>query len=64
MSHGVKTITSNEPLLRAMETMVTKNIGRLPVLERGNPIGIITRSDVMRALYPTKMAKGSRGKQT
>ena len=64
MSHGVKTITSNEPLLRAMETMVTKNIGRLPVLERGNPIGIITRSDVMRALYRTKMAKGSRGKQT
>jgi len=63
MSQQVKTITSNEPLLRAMETMVTEDIGRLPVLESGNLIGIITRSDVMRALYPKRMAKGSREKQ-
>jgi len=63
MSQQVKTITSNEPLLRAMETMVTEDIGRLPVLESGNLIGIITRSDVMRALYPKRMAEGSRGDQ-
>ena len=30
MSQGVKSITSNEPLFRAMETMVTEDAGRLP----------------------------------
>jgi len=58
MAHEVKTIGSYEPLLRAMERMVTEDIGRLPVLENGNLVGIVTRSDVMRVLYPGKRAKG------
>jgi tRNA nucleotidyltransferase (CCA-adding enzyme) len=59
MAHEVKTIGSYEPLIRGMERMVTEDIGRLPVLENGNLVGIITRSDVMRVLYPAKRAKGS-----
>jgi len=54
MTQAVETIGSYEPLLRAMERMVAEDIGRLPVLEDRSLVGIITRSDAMRVLYPTK----------
>jgi tRNA nucleotidyltransferase (CCA-adding enzyme) len=51
MAQDVETIGSYEPILRAMERMVAEDIGRLPVLEDGKLVGIITRSDAMRVLY-------------
>lgn len=58
-----KTISSNASLVLAMETMVNQDIGRFPVLERGSLIGIVTRSDVTRALSPRKTLMGSHGKE-
>ncbi len=52
MTQGVKTTVPNTPLVRAMELMVAEDIGRLPVLNEGHIIGIVTRSDVMRVIYP------------
>ena len=51
MSHEVVTIESGESLEDALELMTEHDIGRLPVLEEGRLVGIITRTDVLKNLY-------------
>ncbi len=51
MSHEVKTIEPSKSLTRALEKMSADDIGRLPVMENGNLIGIVTRSDIINAIY-------------
>lgn len=51
MSQNVTTIAPDAPLDDALRRMVGKDVGRLPVIEDGKLIGIITRSDVLRVLY-------------
>jgi len=58
MAHEVKTATPDEPLLRAFEQMVQADIGRLPVVEGRHIVGIITRSDALRMLYPKSPEEG------
>src|SRR5919199_6849695 len=56
MSKNVKTITPQTSLPEIESLMVTYDIGRLPVLEDGQLVGIVTRTDVLRQLHQ----KGSR----
>ena len=51
MSHNLKTITPDTPLPEIEALMVTYDVGRLPVLEAGELIGIVTRTDVLRQLH-------------
>lgn len=51
MSHGVKTTTADVTLEDALAQMVAADVGRLPVVRDGTLIGIVSRSDVLRALY-------------
>jgi len=51
MSSGVKTIEPDASPLEAARLMVKHDIGRLPVVEKGRMIGILTRSDAMRYFY-------------
>ncbi len=51
MSHGVKTTTAEVPLEDALARMVEADVGRLPVVRDGTLIGIVSRTDVLRALY-------------
>ncbi len=51
MSTNVITIDSAESPSDASGLMIKYDIGRLPVVENGKMIGIITRSDVMRYWY-------------
>jgi tRNA nucleotidyltransferase (CCA-adding enzyme) len=51
MSRDVITITPDTPLPDALALMEAKDIGRLPVMAGGRLIGILTRTDVLRALY-------------
>jgi len=55
MATTVQTTEPQAPLLRAFEKMVEADIGRLPVVEEGHLVGIITRSDVLRLLYPEEI---------
>ncbi|RPJ71924.1 MAG: CBS domain-containing protein, partial [Desulfobacteraceae bacterium] len=48
MSTEVRTIAPGQSPMRAAEIMVKHDIGRLPVVDSGQVIGIVTRSDVMR----------------
>ncbi len=58
MAHEIKSATPDEPLLRAFEQMVQADIGRLPVIEGGHIVGILTRSDALRMLYPKGHEEG------
>jgi tRNA nucleotidyltransferase (CCA-adding enzyme) len=51
MTTNVKTITPNTLLPEIESLMVTYDIGRLPVLEDGQLIGIVARTDVLRQLH-------------
>jgi nanoRNase/pAp phosphatase (c-di-AMP/oligoRNAs hydrolase) len=51
MSSRVVSIGPGKSPIQAAKTMVRHDIGRLPVVEDGRIIGIITRSDVMTYFY-------------
>ena len=51
MSGNVHTIGPDEPLGVALDNMVAHNIGRLPVVDAGRVVGILSRTDVLRSLY-------------
>jgi tRNA nucleotidyltransferase (CCA-adding enzyme) len=51
MTKNIKTITPQTLLSEMQSLMVTYDIGRLPVVENGQLLGIVTRTDVLRQLY-------------
>jgi tRNA nucleotidyltransferase (CCA-adding enzyme) len=51
MTTNLKTITPDTTLPEIESLMVTYDIGRLPVLEQNQLIGIVTRTDVLRQLH-------------
>ncbi|MDZ8030812.1 CBS domain-containing protein [Nostoc sp. DedSLP04] len=51
MTKNLKTITPDTTLPQIESLMVTYDIGRLPVLENGQLMGIVTRTDVLRELH-------------
>lgn len=51
MTTEVLTISAGKSPKQAVRIMVRHDIGRLPVVENGRLIGIVTRSDVMRYFY-------------
>ncbi|MCG6133380.1 MAG: CBS domain-containing protein [Nostoc sp. LLA-1] len=51
MTTNLKTITLDTILPQIEALMVTYDIGRLPVLEQGQLVGIVTRTDVLRELH-------------
>lgn len=53
MSGKPITVTPDKSLMHAARLMVKHDVGRLPVMEEGEVIGIISRSDAMRFFYDT-----------
>lgn len=51
MSTEVIHITPGTGVMEAVRLMVKRNVGRLPVMQNGKLIGIVTRSDAMRYYY-------------
>jgi tRNA nucleotidyltransferase (CCA-adding enzyme) len=64
MTTSIKTIAPDTTLPQIESLMVTYDIGRLPVLENGQLIGIVTRTDVLRELHQGegRGAEGQRGR--
>lgn len=58
MTTNVKTITPQTPLPEIESLMVTYDIGRLPVLDQDELVGIVTRTDVLRQLHQEQLAGG------
>jgi len=57
MSKPVITTESKDSLSEASELMSKHNITKLPVLEKGELVGIITSTDLVRRTRPKKLAK-------
>jgi tRNA nucleotidyltransferase (CCA-adding enzyme) len=51
MTKNVKIITPQTLLPEIQALMVTYDIGRLPIIEQGKLLGIVTRTDVLRQLH-------------
>ncbi|MBF0450565.1 MAG: CBS domain-containing protein [Candidatus Magnetomorum sp.] len=51
MSRDIKTISPDKSPLHAAKIMVKYDIGRLPVVDNGKIIGIVSRSDAMMYFY-------------
>jgi len=49
MSKSVRTVSKESTLSSVIDTMVAHHLKRLPVLEDGKLIGIITRKDLLKA---------------
>ncbi|MGD2183015.1 CBS domain-containing protein [Lusitaniella coriacea] len=62
MSQNLKTITPETPLPEIESLMVTYDVGRLPVLEEGQLVGIVTRTDVLRQRHPEGATPSQNGK--
>jgi tRNA nucleotidyltransferase (CCA-adding enzyme) len=56
MSGQPRTVDCQLSLERALAMMVDADVGRLPVLRDGKLVGILSRSDVLRVLYPQDAA--------
>ncbi|MEB3161076.1 MAG: CBS domain-containing protein, partial [Synechocystis sp.] len=50
MTRNVKTIAADTPLPQIEAMMVADDVGRLPVMQDGQLVGIVTRTDVLRQL--------------
>lgn len=51
MSHAVETTGADVSLDEALAQMVAADVGRLPVVREETLVGIVSRTDVLRALY-------------
>ena len=60
MTLNLKTITPETTLPQIESLMVTYDIGRLPVLEHENLVGIVTRTDVLRELHQSTQGRGQK----
>jgi len=60
MAQSVLTTTPDAPVNRAFEKMSEADVGRLPVIENGAIIGIVTRRDVLEGLYPERRGEDAR----
>lgn len=58
MSTEPKTIHSNMSIEEVQNLMIDKNVGRLPVIEDQQIIGIISRTNVIEALHGEKLKTG------
>ncbi|MEW6173334.1 MAG: CBS domain-containing protein [Bacillota bacterium] len=51
MSNQVQTVEPYLPVTEAQTSMIEHNIGRLPVVEGGRLVGIVSRTDILKTLH-------------
>lgn len=56
MTRQVVTLTPQSPLPEIERIMIEHDIGRLPVIDEGRLVGIVTRSDILRAIHGERYA--------
>lgn len=58
MTKEVIALPANTPLSLIQKTMISKDIGRIPIVEEGVVVGIITRNDILKTLHGVELRKG------
>ena len=61
MSKKLYTVTVKTPIDQAQHLLIAHDIGRLPVVENDQLIGIVTRTDILRALEKHEPPRGETG---
>lgn len=61
MTRSVAAIAPDTPLAQAVALMEQRHVKRLPVVERGRPVGILSRANLLRALLEAPAAAPSKG---
>ena len=56
MTKAVLTVSPDTDVAEAIEGMMKKQVNRVPVIEQGKVVGIVTRGDIIWAMYRSKMA--------
>lgn len=51
MSHNVIWVTPDVPVTEIMQLMIEHDIGRVPVVDNGRLVGIVSRTDVLRTMH-------------
>jgi acetoin utilization protein AcuB len=59
MTVNVLTLGPEDPLMRAAELMRNERIGAVPVVEKDHLVGIVTRSDILRAFVALSKAEAT-----
>ncbi len=59
MTKKVITVTQEIPIAEAAQLMLNRRIGALPVLKEGKVVGIISETDLLRALIDMEEAEKS-----
>jgi tRNA nucleotidyltransferase (CCA-adding enzyme) len=60
MTRDVVTASPGMPVSELEALMIEHDVGRLPVVEHGQVIGVVTRTDLLRALHGARYAEGYR----
>lgn len=55
MVHTVLTTTPDTTIMEVLKAMIEMKVNRVPVVERGVVIGVISRGDIIFALYKRKV---------
>lgn len=60
MSRNPVTIKLETTIEEMQKLIIDNNIGRLPVMEKGQPVGIVTRTNIIEVLHSQKLSDGLR----
>ncbi len=55
MTADVETINPTDPIMKAGAIMIIKKINRLPVVEEGKVVGIVSREDIYQEVMRTEL---------
>jgi CBS domain-containing protein len=58
MTKNVISVSSETPLLKAVATMAKGNLRRIPVVDDGKLVGIVSLGDIHRAIFLKSFASG------
>lgn len=59
MTANVLTLGPEDPLVRAAELMRAERIGAVPVVEKDHLVGVVTRSDILRAFVSLSQSEAT-----
>src|SRR5690625_4622844 len=59
MSTNIVTITPEDTLEEIQQTVIDHNVGRLPVIENGELVGILTRTNIIEAIHSEAIQQSS-----